>query len=65
MHTPVENYFTTTMVLLAVNLVWILAAVWQAFGFVAVLLVAAILNHMISRLDQRRRRGTDTSGHGA
>ncbi len=62
---PVENYFTPTMVLLGVNLVWILAAIWQAFGFLSVVLVAVILNHMITRLDQSRRRRADTRSHGA
>lgn len=38
---------------LGVSLVWIFFVVWALFGLVPVLLLAVLLNHLISRLDER------------
>ncbi|WP_370313855.1 histidinol phosphate aminotransferase [Sagittula sp.] len=53
---PVEDYMTANMILLFVNLLWILVAIWSVWGLAPVILIAAILNHLITRLDQARRR---------
>ena len=53
---PVENYMTANMILIFVNLLWIFIAVWNAWGLAPVLVLAAVLNHLITRLEFARRR---------
>ncbi len=38
---------------LGVSLVWVFFVVWALFGMVPVLVLAVLLNHLISRLDVR------------
>ncbi|MDA7426517.1 histidinol phosphate aminotransferase [Thalassococcus lentus] len=52
----VEDYTTANMVLLFVNLLWIFGAVWTAWGIGAVMVLGAILNHAITRIEIARRR---------
>jgi len=52
---PVEDYMTANMVLVFVNLLWIFVAIWSAWGFLSVVIVALVLNHLITRLDEFRR----------
>ncbi len=56
---PVEDYMTANMVLIFVNLLWVFVALWSAWGIGPVLIVAAVLNHLITRLEAMRRRGDD------
>lgn len=48
------NYTNATLVMGAVNLIWIFIALWAAFGFHVVLLAALALNRFISWLRVRR-----------
>ena len=48
------NYTNAALTMLGVNLGWIFFALWAAWGLVPVLLVATALNHLISRLRDRR-----------
>ncbi|WP_425074920.1 histidinol phosphate aminotransferase [Sagittula sp. S175] len=59
---PVEDYMTANMILLFVNLLWIFVAVWSAWGLLPILVIAAVLNHLISRLDHYRRERDSTLG---
>lgn len=49
----VENYTTTCLVLVFVNLLWIFAAIWAFFGFGWMLLTGWLLNKGITRLANR------------
>ncbi|MGP6087925.1 histidinol phosphate aminotransferase [Antarctobacter jejuensis] len=53
---PVEDYMTANMVLIFVNLLWVFVALWSYWGLGPVLIIAALLNHLITRLDEARRR---------
>ncbi|WGW03714.1 histidinol phosphate aminotransferase [Tropicibacter oceani] len=62
---PVEDYTTANLILIFVNLMWIFAAVWSAWGLGPVLVLATVLNHLITRLDlhkRRKRPGLDGTG---
>ncbi len=52
----VEDYTTPALVMIFVNLLWIFGLLWSSWGLSAVLLLAAILNHAITRLELKRRR---------
>lgn len=52
----VEDYTGATLLLLLVNLLWIFGFLWSQLGIGAVLVLAAILNHMITRLGITRAR---------
>jgi hypothetical protein len=52
----VPDYTNANMVLLFVNLLWIFGVVWSTLGIAAVLVLAALLNHGITRIDIARRR---------
>lgn len=43
------NYSTPALIMGWVNLMWILMVIWAEFGFVAALLLTAILNHALAR----------------
>ncbi|GHF67721.1 hypothetical protein [Seohaeicola zhoushanensis] len=49
------NYTTAALVMLGVNFAWVFFALWAAAGLIPVLLLAAGINHLISRLAARRR----------
>lgn len=49
------DYTTATLVMGSVNLLWIFTALWAAFGFGAVLLLAYSLHVGIEWLRRRRR----------
>ncbi|WP_425045607.1 hypothetical protein [Primorskyibacter sp. S87] len=44
------DYTTAALTMLWVNLLWIFFVAWAMLGFVPTLVLAAILNHGISRL---------------
>lgn len=53
---PVEDYMTANMVLIFLNLTWIFIVLWSFWGFGPVLIVTAIVNHLITRIERARRR---------
>ena len=59
---PVEDYMTANMFLLAINLTWVFIAVWSVWGLAPILIISALLNHMITRLDHHRRQRDETLG---
>ncbi|SNT12112.1 histidinol phosphate aminotransferase [Antarctobacter heliothermus] len=52
----VEDYTTANMVLIFVNLLWVFVALWSFWGLGVVLILAMLLNHLITRIDIVRRR---------
>ncbi|MBV7394010.1 histidinol phosphate aminotransferase [Mameliella sediminis] len=52
----VEDYTTANMILIFVNLLWVFIAIWSYWGLGTVLLLALLLNHLITRLETTRRR---------
>ncbi|MBP0483385.1 histidinol phosphate aminotransferase [Sagittula salina] len=62
---PVEDYMTANMILLFVNLLWILIAIWSAWGMLPILVIAAVLNHLITRLELHLRQRNGTLGNPA
>lgn len=46
---------TANMILIFVNLLWIFIAIWSAWGLGAVLILGAVLNHLITRVEVARR----------
>lgn len=53
---PVMDYKNITLVLGLANLMWIFATIWSLYGVAAVLVLAAVLNHLITRLDLKLAR---------
>ena len=53
---PVEDYMTANMVLIFVNMMWIFVTIWSVWGIAPVLILAAVINHLITRLNASRRR---------
>ncbi|THH37323.1 histidinol phosphate aminotransferase [Aliishimia ponticola] len=47
------DYKNACLVLFAVNLTWILIAIWAVWGLVIAGLVAAGINHVMSRVHER------------
>ncbi len=52
----VPDYKNVTLVMGLVNLMWIFAVIWSYYGFAFVLVLAAVLNHLITRLDLKLAR---------
>ncbi|WP_136440841.1 histidinol phosphate aminotransferase [Pacificoceanicola onchidii] len=52
----VEDYTVTNLVLIFVNMLWVFAAIWTVWGLPVVVLLALVLNHMITRLEYRKAR---------
>ncbi|MCC1494660.1 histidinol phosphate aminotransferase [Cognatishimia sp. F0-27] len=52
----VENYTNACLVMAFVNLLLIFSVLWAMWGLGAVLVLAAVLNHMIPRLGALRAR---------
>lgn len=44
------DYKNVILIMGLINLLWIFAIVWSFYGFAAVLVLAATLNHLITRL---------------
>ena len=56
-HRPrVPNFMNVTLELGLINLMWIFATIWSHYGFAFVLVLAAVLNHLITRLDLKLAR---------
>lgn len=48
------NYTVPALIMAGVNLMWIFVVIWAAFGLGSALVLAAALNHAISRLASHR-----------
>ena len=48
------NYTIPALVMLGVNLFWMLGVIWAVWGLVPVLVLAMVLNHLITRLGAAR-----------
>lgn len=53
---PVADYKNTCLVMGLVNLLWLFTTIWAFYGLPAVLVLAATLNHLITRLDLKLAR---------
>ena len=58
----VEDYTTANLILIFVNMLWIFVWIWSAWGLGAVVILSAFLNHLITRLENARRRGYGAAG---
>jgi hypothetical protein len=52
----VEDYTNANLVLIFVNLLWLFAVLYATWGLGVVLILGAVLNHLITRLDLHKRR---------
>lgn len=52
---PVEDYMTSNMVLIFMNLLWIFIVLWSLWGVAPVLILSALIDHLITRLETARR----------
>jgi hypothetical protein len=52
----VAKYKNITLGMGLINLMWIFATVWSYYGFAAVLVLAAVLNQPITRLNLKLAR---------
>ena len=48
------NYTNACIVMFGVNLSWMLFAIWAVWGLIAAFLFCLSLNHLITRLQERR-----------
>ncbi|EPX85409.1 hypothetical protein Salmuc_02790 [Salipiger mucosus DSM 16094] len=53
---PAPDYTTANLVLIFVNMLWIFGVIWVQFGLGAVVILGALLNHLITRLEYRLRQ---------
>ncbi|MDP5220490.1 hypothetical protein Q5Y75_25210 [Ruegeria sp. 2205SS24-7] len=49
------DYTLAALIMAGINLTWIFIVIWAIYGLLAVLALAALLNHGISRLRASRR----------
>ncbi|MFY0623399.1 MAG: histidinol phosphate aminotransferase [Pelagimonas sp.] len=52
----VEDFTNANLILIFVNLIWVFVAIWSAWGLGPVVILAAGLNHLITRLEFAKRR---------
>lgn len=48
------DYTAAAITMLGINLMWIFFVVWVIYGFVPVLILAIVINHLINRLETRQ-----------
>jgi hypothetical protein len=53
---PVADYKSTCLIMGFINLLWVFGALWAFYGLPVVLVLAATLNHLITRLDLKLAR---------
>ncbi|KAA0909784.1 histidinol phosphate aminotransferase [Aquicoccus porphyridii] len=53
------DYSTPALVMALVNLLWSFMLIWASLGLPAVLVLAVLLNYLISRLGHHRTRRAD------
>ena len=46
------DFMTAALSFAGVNLLWIFLVIWVLYGMMPVLLLALVINHLITRLDQ-------------
>lgn len=51
---PAPDYTSAALTMLGVNMMWIFFVIWIAFGILPVLVIAALINHGITRLQAVR-----------
>ncbi|MGR3614627.1 MAG: histidinol phosphate aminotransferase [Paracoccaceae bacterium] len=51
---PAPDYTAAALTMLAVNLMWIFFVLWVVLGVFPVLMLAAVINHGITRLEAAR-----------
>ena len=47
------DLFTAAITFAGINLMWIFFAIWVMYGMVPVLVLAVLINHLITRLEIR------------
>jgi len=50
---PAPNYTDAALALGLVNLLWIFGVIWAVWGLMTVVVIALLLNHLLSRLEKR------------
>lgn len=59
-HRSAPDFTNAALVMALVNLLWSFMLIWASFGMPAVIVLAVLLNYLISRLGHHRmRRGGD------
>jgi hypothetical protein len=53
--TPLPQHLRVALTLVGINLPWIFFVVWVIYGFVATLVLAALINHAITRIVDHMR----------
>ncbi|MFK7752761.1 MAG: hypothetical protein AB8B51_09435 [Sedimentitalea sp.] len=48
------DYTRAALVMGGVNLAWIFLALWAIYGLAAVMLLALVLNHLVTLIERRR-----------
>lgn len=51
------DLFTAAITFAGMNLMWIFFVVWMMYGLVPVLVLAVLINHLITRLEARLQDG--------
>ncbi|WP_146347267.1 hypothetical protein [Falsiphaeobacter marinintestinus] len=54
--TAAPDYTLPALVMMGVNLTWVFFVIWAMWGLLPVIVMGLILNHAITRLEDRRRR---------
>ena len=52
----VEDYTTANLVLIFMNMLWIFGVIWSNWGLFPILVLALVLNHLITRIEVVRAR---------
>lgn len=52
----VEDYTTANLILIYINMLWIFGAIWATWGLGPVVVLAVVLNHMITRIEIIKER---------
>ena len=59
------DFTNAALIMLGVNMMWVFVAIWALYGFVPVLILAALLHHLITRFAARRSGPSDGDGRAA
>ena len=51
------DLFTAAITFAGMNLMWVFFVIWMMYGLVPVLVLAVLINHLISRLEARLEGG--------
>ena len=50
---PAPNYTNACIVMFGVNITWIFMVIWAIWGLLVVMLLGAVINHLMKRLEAR------------